>query len=191
VFSFLHAPSRFGLVVALALSVLAGIALTALRARVSRPTLVGTVLAIAAAAELVVPLRFPDVEPVETVYRVLATLPRGAVLELPVYSPKFAFLRTQYMLSSTAHWMPLVDAYSDYIPQDFNDEAEILGGFPTEAAFKLLEPGRVRYAVFHIDRYSPGSRDELRGRLSALSTYLLQRYADTRVELYEILSYPP
>jgi hypothetical protein len=190
VFSFLHAPSRFGLVVALALSVLAGIALTALRARVSRPTLVGAVLAIAAAAELLVPLHFPNVESVETVYRVLATLPRGAVLELPVYSPKFAFLRTQYMLSSTAHWMPLVDAYSDYIPQDFNDQAETLGGFPTQAAFKLLEPGRVRYAVFHIDRYSPGSRDELRGRLSALSPYLLRRYADTRVELYEILSYP-
>jgi hypothetical protein len=124
------------------------------------------------------------------VYRVLAALPRGAVLELPVYSSKFAFLRTQYMLSSTAHWMPLVDAYSDYIPQDFNDQAEILGGFPTEAALKLLERDRVRYAVFHTDRYSPESRDELRGRLRALSPYLLRRYADDHVELYEILSYP-
>jgi hypothetical protein len=191
VFTFLHAPSRFGLVVALALSVLAGIAITALLARVSRPTLVGIVLAFAATAELVVPLYFPRVQPIETVYRVLASLPRGAVLEMPVYSSKFAFLRTQYMLSSTAHWMPLVDAYSDYIPQDFNDQAEILGEFPTEAALKLLEPNRVRYAVFHTDRYSPESRDELRGRLRALSPYLLRRYADDHVELYEIVSYPP
>jgi hypothetical protein len=191
VFTFLHAPSRFGLVVTLALSVLAGIAITALLAGVSRPTLVGIVLAIAATAELVVPLHFPRVEPIETVYRVLAALPRGAVLEMPVYSSKFAFLRTQYMLSSTAHWMPLVDAYSDYIPQDFNDQAEILGGFPTVAAFKLLEPMRVRYAVFHTDRYSPGSRDELRGRLRELSPYLARRYADDHVELYEIVGSPP
>jgi hypothetical protein len=190
-FTFLHAPSRFGLVVVLALSVLAGIAITALLARVSRPTLVGIVLAVAATGELVVPLHFPRVEPIETVYGVLATLPRGAVLEMPVYSAKFAFLRTRYMLSSTAHWMPLVDAYSDYIPQDFNDQAEILGGFPTVPAFKLLEPDRVRYAVFHTDRYSPASRDELRGRLSELSPYLARRYADDHVELYEILSYPP
>ena len=80
--------------------------------------------------------------------------------------------------------------YSDYIPQDFNDHAEILGEFPTEAALKLLEPDKVRYAVFHIDRYGPGSRDELRDRLQALAPYLLRRYADNRAELYEILSYP-
>jgi hypothetical protein len=190
VFTFLHAPSRFGLVVALALSVLAGIAINALLARISKPTLVGIVLATAATAELVVPLQFPRVEPIQTVYRVLAALPWGAVIEMPVYSSKFAFLRTQYMLSSTAHWMPLVDAYSDYIPQDFNDQAEILGGFPTEAALKLLEPNRVRYAVFHTDRYSPESRGELRGRLRALSTYLMRRYADDRVELYEIVGFP-
>ena len=24
-----------------------------------------------------------------------------------------------YMLNSTAHWMPLVNGYSDYIPPDF------------------------------------------------------------------------
>jgi hypothetical protein len=190
VFTFMHAPSRFGLVVVLALSVLAGIALAALLARVSRPTFVGIALAVAATAELVVQLRFPRTEPVDMAYSVLATLPRGAVLEMPVYSSRFAFLRARYMLSSTAHWMPLVDAYSDYIPQDFNDQVEILGDFPTLAAFKLLEPGRVRYAVFHVDVYSPEARDELRSRLKALSSYLALRYADEQVALYEIVGFP-
>jgi hypothetical protein len=190
VFTLLHAPSRFGLVVALTLSVLAGIALSALLARVSRPTVVAIVIALAATAELVVPLHFPRAEPIETAYRVLAALPRGAVIELPVYSPRFAFLRARYMLSSTAHWMPLVDAYSDYIPQDFNDQVEILGDFPTEASLKLLEAIRVKYAVFHVAVYGPGSRDQLRGRLKERSSNLVQRYADEQVELYEILGSP-
>jgi hypothetical protein len=190
VFTLLHAPSRFGLVVALTLSVLAGIAVSALLARVSRPTVVAIAIALAATAELVVPLHFPRAEPIEMAYRVLAALPRGAVIELPVYSPRFAFLRARYMLSSTAHWMPLVDAYSDYIPQDFNDQVEILGDFPTEASLKLLESIRVKYAVFHVAVYGPGSRDQLRGRLKERSSNLVQRYADEQVELYEILGSP-
>ena len=53
-------------------------------------------------------------------------------------------MRTQYMLSSTAHWMPLVDGYSSHIPQDFLDKTDTLGAFPTLESFKLLEPDRVR-----------------------------------------------
>jgi hypothetical protein len=190
IFTLMHTPDRFGLMVAFSLSVLAGIAITALLARVSRPAIVGLVLAAAATAELAIPLHFPRVEPTETVYRVLAALPWGAVIEMPVYSSRFAFVRERYMLSSTAHWMPLVDAYSDYIPEDFNNHAEALGDFPTEAAFKVLEPDRVRYAVFHLDRYSPASRDELQGRLREFSSYLLQRYGDDHVALYEIVGFP-
>src|SRR5260370_18944510 len=99
------------------------------------------------AAELRVPLSFRRIPRIEPAYRALASLPRGAVLELPVYSPQFAFLRTQYMLSSTVHWMPLVDAYIVYIPQDFLDNTEALGGFPSREAFASLERDRVQDAV--------------------------------------------
>ena len=190
IFSLLHAPSRFGLVVGLCLSVLAGLGLSALLARASRPALSAALLAAAAMADVVTPLRFPQVRPVDPAYRVLATLPRGAVLEMPVYSAKFGFERTRYMLSSTAHWMPLVDAYSDHIPQDFNEHAGVLGSFPTREAFSLLEADRVRYAVFHLDLYSQDSRRELRERLNTFSPYLREHYGDERTTLYEIVGYP-
>jgi len=197
VFTLLHAPSRFGLIVVFALAVLTGVAVAALLARLSRSSgpltssVVAMVLAVIASAELIVPLRFPSVRPTEAAYRVLATLPRGAVIEMPVFSARFAFARTQYMLSSTAHWMPLVDAYSDYIPQDFLDHAEVLGGFPSREAFKLLEPDRVRYAVFHLNLYGADTRRELLSRLRQFAGYLRVRYADEEIWLYEIVGFPP
>jgi 4-amino-4-deoxy-L-arabinose transferase-like glycosyltransferase len=208
-FSLLHAPSRFGVVVAFALSVLAGVSMTALLAWLRRPDRSGTagrfrstqylsrksacatILVIAATVfELRVPLSFSQAPRVETGYRVLATLPRGPVLEMPFYSRRFASARTQYMLSSTAHWMPLVNGYSSYIPQDFVDKTEALGGFPTIEAFKVLERDRVRYAVFHLNLFTPDARDDVVARLREFDRYLLRHYADDRVWLYEIVEFP-
>jgi hypothetical protein len=189
-FSLLRAPSRFGLVVALGLSVLSGLALTALLKRLPRPALAATFLAAVASIELAVPLGFTAVPPVEPAYRVLATLPYGAVLEMPVFSYPFRFARTQYMLGSTAHWMPLVDAYSDYIPRDFVEKTDTLGGFPTRESFKLLEKDRVRYAVFHVDLYGESLREPLVARLREFEPYLKQHYADDRIWLYEIVGFP-
>jgi hypothetical protein len=205
----LHAPSRFGLVVAFALSVLAGVSISALLARLGDPVRAGStaglrwareasrnaalaaaILTAAVVAELAVPLSFRPVPPIEPAYHVLATLPRGPVIEIPVYSTRFAFMRTQYMLSSTTHWMPLVDAYSSHIPQDFLDKTDALGAFPTREAFKLLERDRVRYAVFHMDLLNPEARDDVIVRLRAFDRYLLRRYADDRIWLYEIVAYP-
>jgi hypothetical protein len=190
-FSLLRAPSRFGLVVALGLSVLSGLALAALLKRLPRPALAATFLAAVASIELAVPLGFTAVPPVEPAYRVLATLPYGAVLEMPVFSYQFRFARTRYMLGSTAHWMPLVDAYSDYIPQDFVEKTDTLGGFPTRESFKLLEKDRVRYAVFHVDLYGESLREPLVARLREFAPYLKQHYADERIWLYEVVGFPP
>jgi hypothetical protein len=189
-FGLMRAPSRFGLLVVFALSVLAALAFRHLFAHVSRPRLVGVALAIVATAELFVPLKLMPVPIEPPMYHQLATLPRGPVIEMPVYSEQFAFVRTRYMLSSTIHWMPLVDAYSDYIPQDFRDHADALGEFPTKTAFRLLERDRVRYAVFHLDRYG-AALAALRARLAEFAPYLRSLYQDDQIALYEITGYPP
>jgi hypothetical protein len=189
-FSFMRAPGRFGLIVSFALAVLAAQAIAHLLMRVSRPTWLAALLVVVAAAELAVPLQLVRVPPPEPAYQRLATLPYGPVLEMPVYSARFAFLRERYMLSSTIHWMPLVDAYSDYIPPDFIESAEVLGDFPTRDAFKQLERDHARYVVFHVDNYGT-QRDALRFRLTEFAPYLRRLYADDRIWLYEILGFPP
>jgi hypothetical protein len=189
--------------------VLAGVSISGLLARLGRPAGAGTVadfraasrvsrkpalaaiiVTAAAVLELNVPLSFSTVPPLETAYRVLATLPRGPVIEMPFYSARFASVRTEYMLSSTAHWMPLVNAYSSYIPRDFLEKTEALGGFPTLDAFRILERDRVRYAVFHLNRFSRDAREDVLARLRVFDRYLLRRYADDRVWLYEIVEFP-
>ncbi len=192
-FSFLHAPGRFGVIVAFALCVLAGVSVAALleriRGRVTAAIVTAAVLAVAI-FELRVPLSFSTVPPVEPAYRTLATLPRGPVIELPFYSRQFASARTQYMLSSTVHWMPLVNGYSSHVPQEFLDRTPVFGGFPSRESFALLASDRVRYAVFHLHLFSPQARDEVLARLREYEDYLALRYGDDRVLLYEILAYP-
>ena len=84
--------------------------------------------------------------------RTLARLPRGPVIELPFWSENVAYHRhAEYMLLSTAHWQPLVNGYSDHIPQDFRDNALPLSGFPSRDSFAILEKIGARYAVFHLN----------------------------------------
>ena len=206
-FNLMRAPNRFGLVVSFALSLLASVAIAAVLARLAgsrqesrvssrlprglKPAVVAASLAAASVSELTVPLTFRVVPPVEEAYRILATLPHGAVLEMPVYSRRFAFARTQYMLSSTVHWKPLVNAYSDYIPREFIEKTDALGSFPSRDGFKILERDRVRYVVVHMDRFTPDLRADVHTRLDESDRYLLQRYADERTLLYEIVGFPP
>jgi hypothetical protein len=189
-FTFLRAPSRFGLLVVLALSVLAGVAVAALLARTRRPAAVAALIIGLTIAESFHPLTFPPVPPVEPAYEMLARLPAGAVLELPVYSNRFAFLRARYMLASTTHWKPLVDAYSDYIPRDFAAIEGVLGQFPTRDSFALIPSVGARYAVFHLEQYRGDQKETLLARLREFEPYLRRLYADDRIWMYEIVGAP-
>jgi hypothetical protein len=191
-FAWLRAPARFGLIVLFGLSVLAGVAISSLLKRVGRPVLVTAALAGAALVEHPVPIGLPAVPPVEPVYRTLATLPRGPVIEMPFFYPQVGlFQHTKYMLASTAHWMPMVNGYSDYIPPDFYEHVMLLAPFPSRDAFKILEPNRVRYAVFHMNGYNTENRNDVLTRLKEFEQYLRPLYRDDTTRLYEIVGFPP
>ena len=191
-FAWLRAPARFGVIVSFGLSILAGVAIAAWLRRVQRPALVTASLVIVAAGELAVPVYMPDVPPVEPVYRTLATLPRGPVIEMPFFYPQVGlFQHTKYMLASTAHWMPLVNGYSDYIPPDFYEHVMLLAPFPSRDAFKILEPNGVRYAVFHMNGYNTENRNDVLARLKEFERYLRPLYVDESLRLYEIVGFPP
>jgi len=158
--------------------------------RSSKPALAAAVLLLFAAAEHISAFRFTDVPPLEPAYRVLAMQPPGALIEMPPLSAAKAYTRTQYMLNSTVHWMPLVNAYSDYTPEDFSRNLGVLAGFPSAAAFEVL-PAGVRYATFHIEEYKKnGVMDTLTNSLEAFSPYLRRVYADDRIWLFEITGRP-
>jgi hypothetical protein len=190
-FAWLRAPARFGVVVGFGLSVLAGVGVSRLLQKARRPAMASAMLVLIAAGELAVPLNMPAVAPVEPVYRTLATLPRGPVIEMPFFYPEVGlFQHTKYMLASTAHWMPMVNGYSDFIPPDFYEHVMLLAPFPSRDAFKILEPNRVRYAVFHMNGYNTINRDEVLTRLKEFEPYLRPLYMDDTTRLYEIVGFP-
>jgi hypothetical protein len=123
-------------------------------------------------------------------YAVLANSPRGVLAEFPFYGERIAFpLHTQYMLFSTAHWMPMVNGYSDVIPKDFREAAAVLDGFPSDDAFKMLARRRVRYIAVHWDMFA-GRQDEIRTRLEPYLKNLRTMASDQRMTLFEVLRYP-
>jgi len=188
-FTLMRAPSRFGVVVILACVLLSGIGIALARRRWRpSPAAAGVLLAIVI-GEHVVPLEFQPVPPPDPAYLALAALPDGAVLELPVYSEQAQFIRAKYMLASTIHWKPIVNAYSDYIPADFAARLDVLGGFPSRDAFRQLTQDGVRYAVFHLDAYG-AMRSELERQLQAFAPFLRLHYADGNTSVYEITGTP-
>ena len=191
-FAWLRVPSRFGLVVVFASSVLGGVAVSAWLRTSRRPAAAFNLLAVVACAELLVPLKMPAVPPVEPVYTMLKTLPPGPVIEMPFWYLEPMFPRhSAYMLQSTTHWMPLVNGYSDYIPDDFRANVMRYAIFPAPETLKFMAPMRVRYAVFHRNGFNAANWRDVEMRIEQAKPYLRQLYADEATRLYEIVGFPP
>jgi hypothetical protein len=93
---------------------------------------------------------------VPEVYRVLATVPRGPLLEIP--SNRFyghfrgAIIASEYMLYSTFHWLPLLDGYSGYAPPSAHATRALVAALPDSKALRLLvRTTGLRYVVVHRD----------------------------------------
>ncbi len=194
VMSFLRAPARIGIIVVLALAVLAALALARLWREwpAKRRTIAAAALGTVTLLELTsVPLRWRPVPETPPVYRVLAALPAGPVAEFPFFYERLDFPRhTSYMLWSTFHWKPLVNGYSDYIPEDFRAMVVPMSSFPTRASFRLLHERRVRYVTFHRTLYDSRSLQKLDDRLAQYGAYLTPIHTKGDVWLYEIRSWP-
>ncbi|HUE84761.1 MAG TPA: hypothetical protein VMO26_01665, partial [Vicinamibacterales bacterium] len=135
--------------------------------------------------------QFREAAPLSPVYRLLATLPHGAVAEFPYWYERQDFPRhAYYMLNSTAHWQPLVNGYSDHIPSDFRQTVIPLSSFPTRESFGILAKAGARYVVFHLDMYNTRLRERLMERLDTYSPYLRPLATEGSVWLYEIVAWP-
>ncbi len=192
-FAWLRAPSRFGLLVVLALAVLAGFAVARLLSRVRRPIVVGAVLVILTAGDLFVgPLFMVDATPVAPAYESLRRRPVAPVAEFPFFYLRMDLPRhAYYMLNSTYHWRPLVNGYSDFIPPEFRDMVIPVSSFPNPESFNILKQYRVRYVIFHLNLYSRAARGELEKRLDTYLEYLRPLRKEDPAWLYEIVAWPP
>ncbi len=128
--------SRFALVPVLALSVLAGLALSGCRR-------LAVLLALAAmmAESSNLPLRLERYEGPSPAARWLAGRP-GAVVHLPLTEDS-----TWHMLDGLAHLRPLVNGNSAFMPRPFDRALDLLGGPLDEEGKRFLRAVGVRHVV--------------------------------------------
>ncbi len=159
VFSFLRAPERMGIVVVLCLAIFAAFGVRELRRRLPgaraghcrRRVRCGAARAERRAVRLAA-----GTADSSRPTALLARVPRGPVAEFPFYDRRIDFhIHTSYMLNSTAHWQPLLNGYSDYIPADFRTLATTLATFPSASSFDALKD-RSRRATSRFNRGRQG-----------------------------------
>jgi len=155
-------PARFGVLLGLVLSVLAGLGV----ARITRDRS-GVVTALLAGLCITGSVLEGRIRPPElsspgerspAVYGWLARQERGPVLEFPL-----SHLRGRvgpqdptYMYYSTQHWQPLVNGYSGFVPESYLALVEGLRGFPDATTAETLRVHQVRYLLVHERSYVTG-----------------------------------
>jgi hypothetical protein len=192
--SFLRGVGRVGVLVSLALAILAGLAIAWLIRGRSKRYAAGLVagLGLLAALDLnLTPLRQPAMRPVPTAHQMLAHVPRGPVLELPFYWQRHdRYLQAEYMMLAAWHWQPLINGYSDHFPPGYLDLAPALDAFPSDEAFAILRTYKARYVVIHLHRYDPASRQRITDALRQYQAYLAPLVREGTVWLFEIVGFP-
>jgi hypothetical protein len=155
--SILRTPVRLGVLALFGLDLLAGVAAAAL-ARGGR----GARGALAAAAILLaVELRprdvwrlFQPLPPIPESARWLASVPRGAVLELP-WDEDHLGLGGRYLYWSTAHWQPMVNGWGGFFPVGATALGVTGRHFPLGPTVRELRAAGVRYVVVHLPAVRP------------------------------------
>ena len=154
----LRAAARFGNLFLLAMALLAGLGLAALRqsdaARRAATALAVAAITLVNVEALRAPFEFRRFEGIPRVYDVLARETGPVVLaETPFYPPHAVFENAEYVLNSTTHWRPLMNGYSGYVPESYARVAWTFWYFPEEHAIKAMRDAGVTHFTVHPQRF--------------------------------------
>jgi hypothetical protein len=172
----LRAASRFGNLFLLAMAVLAAFGLAGLRrrlpARWAGLAVVGLVV-LANIESLRAPFLYTRFEGIPKVYSLLANEPGPVILaEVPFYPPQGVFENGGYVLNSTAHWRPLMNGYSGYIPATYREYAKTFWYFPREHAIEAMRRAGVTHVMVHPGGFGTEAEVEKMWQAVAASPYL-------------------
>jgi hypothetical protein len=194
-FSAMRIPQRFGALVTVAVTALAGLALADLTARLRRgghgrmaAALAGVVV-IAALAEAripglrTVPMPFGEYAP--PAYRWLAEHgDGGALIEVPATGTD-PLRQSQALLGSTIHWLPLANGYSPYPPPTFTTIMEAASRLPSaDAIDAMLAVAPLRWVLVRHRLLKPAQVGEWRAAFEAAGLRVAAEFPEATV--YEI-----
>ena len=156
--------ARFAILFLFAVAVLAGMGASRLRrSGVFGRWATGASLAILVAvnAEAIrAPIEYRRFEGIPNLYSILAREPGRVVLvEQPFYPPEGIFENAEYVLNSTAHWRPLMNGYSGFIPQSYREYVKTFWFFPRDHAIEAMRRAGVSHVIVHLKRFGADAAD--------------------------------
>jgi hypothetical protein len=160
----LRAAARFGNLFLLAMALLGGIGLAELAKRRTRSSAWIAVLAVALVnlEALRAPFTYTPFKGIPAIYRLLADEPGPVVLAEQPFFPRWAiFQNSHYVLASTAHWRPLMNGYSGYTPDSYQQYADAFWYFPQDWAIDAMKRAGVTHVMVHLDAFHRDHMDVL------------------------------
>jgi hypothetical protein len=179
----------------LALSVLAAIAVAAIRSGRTR-TLVAVVAIVLIGMEYThVPLPLEGApRPSEVHSYIASSRVDGSVLELPTVTmdkrgvrvPGSIVREAWYAAFSTKHWRPILNGYSGFLPPTHEEMVEKVQDFPSDDSIRFLRGRRVAFVIIHLDAIPDTPWSDLADGIRDPSLKLVMD--DGQARLYRILN---
>ncbi len=170
----LRAAARFGNLFLLGMAALAGIGLAAARTRFPARhagLIAATLVALANLESLRAPIGYTRFEGIPAIYSILAKEPgRVLLVEVPFWPPQIAFEQAEYVLNSTAHWRPMLNGYSGYLPQSYRKNSQTFWFFPQEHAIQAMRQAGATHVIIHPQGF--GHEADAMWKAVAASPYL-------------------
>ncbi len=166
-FSSMRVPFRFALGVCFCAAALAGVGFSCVLERLALPRWASATALCAAVAVTMWDFgvlqrphgaaKIATGEEVPAVYRRLAEIEPGPVLELPIGTMGIQRIRqeSEYTYFSTYHWNPILNGYTGYRPPSLDWVAALAQQLPNpRAAWVLQRTTGLRYVIVHEDKLS-------------------------------------
>ncbi len=159
----LRAAARFGNLFLLGTAVLSGLGLAALRARYGRSKWMGAIAVILVVLvngeALRAPFHYHRFPGIPNLYKLLQSEPHVVLVDVPFYPRQATFENAEYVLNSTAHWRPLMNGYSGYVPASYVAYASVFWFFPREHAIQAMRAAGVTHVMVHPARFGNEADD--------------------------------
>jgi hypothetical protein len=168
-FQALRVPSRFDLLVNLALGLLAAFGIASIATRIIAPwrrMVVGLVI-VGIIAEYASAPALADAPLPSAADRWLATEAPGVLVELPLPTPENMWPNSEsrFMFEGMVHWRPMVNGYSGVLPNSYLELVSVMQSFPDARSLNYLRGRHVDYVFIRGGTYTAGEWEKLRGEL--------------------------
>jgi hypothetical protein len=168
-----RALARFGMIVGCLVSVLAALGFEALKQRApsgGRWGAFATLMAVALVLESAnrpMPLSAAVPAKPAPLYDAVRRAGTRPMIELPLpLRGEFPGLDPNYEAWSLWHWRPLVNGYSGYYPQSYQQLLRAMERFPDERSIAMLRDRDVQFVILHRDFYDATAYTELELKLA-------------------------